>query len=528
MPKVIIDGKEITVDAGTTILKAAEQLGIYIPHFCYHPAFSKPANCRICVVEIKGAPKLSTSCSTPVQDGMEVLTNSEKVKEERESVMEFLLINHPLDCPECDQAGECRLQDYSFLYGKGHSRFREEKRVKPHKDFGEHIVLHTNRCILCTRCVRFCEEIAGVEELGVFDRGGQSQIDVFPGRKLENKLAGNVVDICPVGALVDKDFLHKTRVWNLTSFDSICPLCSKGCSIRIDVKDNKIQRIKPRTNADVNGYWICDFGRYDYHKFDDVKRAEYPQIKEMGRLSRGSWKKALEKVNITINSVTNEYGNASAAGVGNAFSSNEENFLLRHYMTSCIKSGNIFLYHINDNGYEETFKDGFRIEPDKNPNKSGASLCLGLNDSNGSFDVLLNKIDSGEIKALYFLHSNLNDTIDEKTIETLKKLDFLAVQSIFQSQLTEIADVVLPSACFSESDGTYINSSGRVQRYFKAIAPAGLAKEGWDILNGLISRCGGDLSVSSAGDVFNAAAEQVSELKDLTFYKLGNNGVSIK
>lgn len=528
MPKIIIDGKEITVDAGKTILDAAKQEGIHIPHFCYHSALTRPANCRICVVEIKGAPKLVTSCSTPVQDGMEVLTHSDKVKETRESIMEFLLINHPLDCPVCDQAGECKLQDYSFLFGKGHSRFKEKKRNIPKKDFGDHVVLYTNRCILCTRCVRFCEEIAGVRELGIFERGKISQIDVFPGKKLENKLAGNVVDICPVGALVDKDFLHKTRVWNLTSFESICPLCSKGCNIRIDVKDNKIQRIKPRKNPDVNTFWICDFGRYDYHKFESLKRVEYPVLKENGSQRQADWKKVLDAVNISMNSIINEFGKNAAAGIGNAFSSNEENYLLNYYFKNCLNTGNIFLYHINSSGYEETFKSGFRIEPDKNPNKQGAVISLELQNKDGSFDVLMNKIDNGEIKAVFFLHSNFNDELDDNFIKTIRTVDFLAVQSAYKTRLTDIADVVLPMSNFSETDGTFINSSGRVQRFFKAIEQPGLAREGWSILSDLITRCGNDISVSGADDVFNKLAEEREELKELSFYKLGDKGVSIR
>jgi len=263
MPTLTIDGKEITVELGTTILKAAERLGIFIPHYCYHPSLSVVGSCRMCFVEIEGSPKLVPACSTVAVDGMKVLTNSENVIKARESMLEFLLINHPLDCPVCDQAGECKLQDYAFLYGKNHSRFNEQKRLLPNKDFGEHIVLYANRCILCTRCVRFCQEIAGYEELGVFLRGGKAQIDIFPGKTLKNKLAGNIVDICPVGALIDKDFLHKTRVWNLTSYNSICPKCSRGCNIRIDVKDNTIFRIKP-----YNAFLVL------MHKFSSICKSK--------------------------------------------------------------------------------------------------------------------------------------------------------------------------------------------------------------------------------------------------------------
>ncbi|MFC1562447.1 molybdopterin-dependent oxidoreductase [candidate division KSB1 bacterium] len=527
MSTLTIDGKEITVEEGTTILKAAEKLGIFIPHYCYHPSLSVVGSCRLCFVEVAGSPKLVASCSTSVQDGMEVVTNSERIIKSRESIMEFLLINHPLDCPVCDRAGECNLQDYAFLYGKPHSRFKEEKKVFPRKDFGEHVVLYTNRCIMCTRCVRVLKEIAGHEELGVFQRGEETQIDVFPEKTLKNKLAGNIVDICPVGALIDKDFLHKTRVWNLTSFNSICPKCSKGCNIRLDVKDNTIFRIKPRQNDDVNSYWICDDGRYGYHEWDNVKRVESPLKNDSERHIEIGWDEAIYLINKGFKSIFEKYGSPAIAGLGNSQASNEENFLLHYYIQGLYGSGNIFLYHINQNGYEEGFKCGFKIESDKNPNKKGAVITLGIEDKEGSFEFLLEKIDNGEIKTLYFIHKNIDDKLDDDKLRILQKLEFFAVQSVTESVFTEIADVVLPGTNFSESDGTYVNSSGRIQRYFKAIEQHGLVKEGWEILYILIKKSGGDLDVQSPGDVFNKMANNYKEFNGLTFYKLGDTGVKL-
>ena len=527
MPTLTIDGKEITVEPETTILKAAERLGIFIPHYCYHPSLSVVGSCRVCFVEIEGSPKLCPSCSTPVEDNMKVITNSEKVIKAREAIMEFLLINHPLDCPVCDQAGECKLQDYAFLYGRPHSRFKEQKRVLPNKDFGEHVVLYTNRCILCTRCVRFCKEIAGYEELGVFLRGGKAQIDIFPGKALKNKLAGNVVDICPVGALIDKDFLHKTRVWNLISCSSICPNCSRGCNIRIDVKDNAIFRIKPRENHEVNSQWICDDGRYGYHEWDNIKRVEYPLKKENDRYLRIGWDEVTKLVDINFRSIIKEYGSSAICGVGNSSASNEENFLLYYYINKCLNSENLFLYHINSNGYEETFNGGFKIESDKNPNKEGAVLTLNVKEKDDSFQVLLDRIDKGEIKALYFIHKNIGDGLDDEKIKILQKLDFLVAEDVSESYMTKIADVVLPTTNFAESDGTYINSSRVVQRFFKAIDQPGLAKEGWEILYILIKRSGDELEVFSPADVFNKMSDYIEELKGLSFYKLGDNGVNL-
>lgn len=527
MPTLTIDGKEITVEPGTAILKAAERLEIFIPHYCYHPSLSVVGSCRMCFVEIEGSPKLVPACSTVAIDGMKVLTNSENVIKARESMLEFLLINHPLDCPVCDQAGECKLQDYAFLYGKNHSRFNEQKRLLPNKDFGEHIVLYANRCILCTRCVRFCQEIAGYEELGVFLRGGKAQIDIFPGKTLKNKLAGNIVDICPVGALIDKDFLHKTRVWNLTSYNSICPKCSRGCNIRIDVKDNAIFRIKPRENHEVNSHWICDDGRYGYHEWDNISRIEYPLKREGDKYIQIGWDEAAKLIEINFQSIIKEYNSNAVCGVGNSSASNEENYLLYYYINKCFNSENLFLYHVNSNEYEETFKSGFKIESDKNSNKEGAVLNLNIKEKDGSFNVFLDRIDEGEIKALYFIHKNIGDTLDDDKIKILQKLDFIVVEDVSESNLTKIADVVLPTTNYAESDGTYINSSRKVQRFFKVVEQPGLVKEGWEILNVLIKKSGDDLDVSSPADVFNKMSDYFEELKGLSFYKLGDNGINL-
>ncbi len=528
MPKLTIDGKEITVDNGTTIFQSAQKLGIFIPHYCYHSALSIVGSCRMCLVEVEGNPKPVASCSTPVQEGMKVLTNSENVKKSREAILEFLLINHPLDCPICDQAGECLLQDYAFLYGRPHSRFKESKRVFPKKVLGDSVVLYTNRCILCTRCVRFLNEVAGYEELGVFERGITSQIDVFPDRPLKNKLAGNVVDICPVGALIDKDFLHKTRVWNLASYNSICSECSSGCNIRIDVKDNGIYRIKPRLNTEVNNFWICDYGRYDYHKWDDVSRIENPAKNKNGQTIKISWENAIELIDKNFKNIIEKYGSSAVAGIGNSSASNEENFLLYYYVNKCLKSENVFLYHINVNGYKEDFKCGFKISSDKNPNKQGAVLFLGLKERDGSFEILLDKIEKQEIRALYFIHKNIGDVINEDKIKILWKLDFLALQDVSDSNLTKIANVALPSTNFYESDGSYINSDNRIQRFFKAIEQPSFSKEGWEILSSIIKKFGEDLNVSSVSEVFNKSSEYFDEVKGLTFYKLGDSGVKLK
>jgi len=499
---LIIDGQKINVPQGTTVLEAAEKLGIFIPHYCYHPSLSTVGSCRMCYVEIEGIPKLQTSCSTVARDGMVVHTNSEKVKQARESNMEFLLINHPLDCPECDQAGECMLQDYSFDYGKQHSRFHEIKRNNPNKDLGPHIVLFTNRCILCTRCVRFCREISGYEELGVFNRGNNSQIDIYQGQPLKHPMAGNIVDICPVGAMIDKDFLHKSRAWNLVSTSSICPKCSAGCNIHLGVMNNRIYRVKPRFNPEVNDYWICDYGRYGYHEWDTVERIMQPLKKTTDGFIPISWKEALTTISDQFQKIINTYGNEAVGGIGSANASNEENFLLYHLIHSVIGSSQIGLYHIETDGYNEKFKNGFTIEADKNPNGRGARDMLNLKNSEGSISEFSEKLKKKKLHGIYFLHQDLRNGLSDEETAELRKSEFLVVQDVTLGPAARLADIVLPGTNYAETEGTFTNSSGLVQYFDHALEPPGLAEEGWAVIQKVIKRFGQELNYQSAEDVF--------------------------
>src|SRR5438552_3955448 len=264
MPKITVDGKPVECKDRQMVLQACLDAGVALPHYCYHPGLSIPASCRICLVEVEGIPKLVPSCQTPVRDGMVVHSKSPKSVANQKQVLEYLLINHPLDCPVCDQAGECYLQDYSYEYGRSQSRFEEDKAKKPKKDVGEKILLYSDRCIMCTRCVRFTREISGSSELAVFGRGHKEEIDIFPGKPVNNPLAGNVVDLCPVGALLDKDFLFTQRVWFVQTTPSIDPLTASGDNIWIEHNEGKVYRIKPRTNMAVNRWWITDEVRYGW------------------------------------------------------------------------------------------------------------------------------------------------------------------------------------------------------------------------------------------------------------------------
>src|SRR5256885_1542439 len=302
MPKLTIDGKEIEVTPGTNLIEAARRLGIEVPHYCYHAGLSIAGQCRLCMVDIEKAPRPTIACNTRASDGMVVWTETDRVKETRKSIMEFHLINHPLDCPVCDQAGECWLQIYYMRYGLYDPRMRDEKVHKPKAvPLGPHVMLDAERCILCSRCVRFCDEVTGTGELGIFHRGDDSEIGLFPGKELVNKYSGNVVDICPVGALTDRDFRFAVRVWYLDSTASICPGCARGCNIEVHAnrrrphhaEGRRVARLKPRFNADVNRWWLCDAGRYGFAPVDAADRLLVPTRRDGETTTAATWDEAI-------------------------------------------------------------------------------------------------------------------------------------------------------------------------------------------------------------------------------------------
>ncbi|MYA11450.1 MAG: 2Fe-2S iron-sulfur cluster binding domain-containing protein, partial [Gemmatimonadetes bacterium] len=289
-----IDGREVTVPKGTSLLDAAGDLGVEVPHYCYHPGLSAPAQCRICLVEVEGAPKLQPSCVTMAEDGQVVHTESASAVRMRKGVLEFYLVNHPLDCPICDMSGECKLQDYVFEEGRERGRGREPKRVFGRDDFGGDVLFYGDRCVMCTRCVRFMEEVARDPRLTVVERGSRAVIDTFFDHGLDGaSYAGNIVDICPVGALVSKDFLHKARAWDLDHTESICPGCSQGCNIELHTRDNLVQRLKPRENQEVNGHWMCDYGRANYEWMNHPGRLEEPAVGRGADRRAAGWQEAL-------------------------------------------------------------------------------------------------------------------------------------------------------------------------------------------------------------------------------------------
>ncbi|MFQ5877338.1 MAG: 2Fe-2S iron-sulfur cluster-binding protein, partial [Acidobacteriota bacterium] len=335
---LLIDGRPVVVRKGTTVLQAAERMGVPIPHYCYHPGLSVAGNCRICLVEIDGMPKLQIGCATLAAQGMSVRTATPRVKGGREGIMEFLLINHPLDCPICDQAGECGLQEYSARYGRSYSRFEEEKVHGPKRyDIGERVVFDAERCIKCTRCIRFCDEISGTRELALFERGDRAIIGTFPGRPLNNPYSGCTVDVCPVGALTWKPFRFRARVWFLKDTPSVCAGCARGCSVNLAHFRNRIHRMTPRFNEAVNGYWMCDAGRASFAALYDRARLERPHLRgeaaarprETGRPRPASWDEALDRAADLLRGVAERHGARALAGLLSARLSVEDLYVAR-------------------------------------------------------------------------------------------------------------------------------------------------------------------------------------------------------
>lgn len=329
MVEIELDGKKVEVQEGSMVMHAAEKAGTYIPHFCYHKKLSIAANCRMCLVDVEKAPKPMPACATPVTQGMIVRTKSEKAIKAQQGVMEFLLINHPLDCPICDQGGECQLQDLAVGYGGSKSRYTEEKRVVFHKNVGPLVSMEEmSRCIHCTRCVRFGQEIAGKMELGMAHRGEHSEIQTFVGRTVDSELSGNMIDICPVGALTSKPFRYSARTWELSRRKSVSPHDSTGANLIVQVKNNQVMRVVPLENEDVNECWIADRDRFSYEALNSDQRLTQPMIKQGGQWKAVDWTVALEYVANGLKSIKDQHGAASIAALGSAHSTVEELFLL--------------------------------------------------------------------------------------------------------------------------------------------------------------------------------------------------------
>ena len=526
-----IDGQKIQAPKGVLLIEAAKIAGIQIPHYCYHGGLPVVGSCRMCLVEIEKNPKLQPSCATPVAEGMVVRTRTPQTLQNRRSVLEFLLANHPLDCPVCDQAGECELQNYYMEHGLYDPRFNENKtKRKKATPLGPHIILDQERCILCTRCVRFTREISKTSELGVIGRGHHGAIDVMPGFELNNPYSGNLADVCPVGALTDRDFRFKCRVWFLGRTPSICPGCSRGCNIEIHFNerfnpryhDQRVHRLKPRYNEAVNGHWICDEGRYAYPAIDAPSRLRTPLLKQGEGYQEASWPQAMREVAGSLKQVLAAHGPQGVAVLASPQMSNEELFLVRRIFQDSLGVENIG-NHVPLN--EKVYSDDFLITADKNANSRGAAVFYPPGPGNRDGARLLQDCAAGRIHFLYIFQQDLTRTYDSEYVsEALAKVECVVFQGSWDQPTAALADIQLPAAVYAEKEGTFTNIQGRVQRFQAAVPPIGASLPDLDILSRLALELGVSLSGTNAAAVFGEIAQTVAAFTGMTWQSVGTTG----
>jgi NADH-quinone oxidoreductase subunit G len=561
--KVKVDGREIDVPrlladwsgklTPTTMIQACELARIDVPHYCWHPKLPVAGNCRMCLVEFgtpavgpdrkpvlnpDGTPKIAKSprpaiaCATPISPGMEIYTTTPAVKQMREGVLESLLINHPLDCPICDQAGECKLQEYSVDYGQSASRFVEPKVHKPKDiDLGPRITLDAERCILCTRCIRFTRDIAHDDALGIINRGSYNTISNYPGLPFDNNYTLNTVDICPVGALTSNDFRFKMRVWFLKESKSVCTSCATGCNVIVGSREDKIYRYTPRDNDAVNGSWMCDAGRLNYKWIQRKDRLKDVLV----RGQKATWTEALNEISDKLKKAPP----GSVAIIASARQTNEELWLI-----SKLKAR---LGAISDAIPRMGEGDKLLVSGDKNPNTNGARLtAICFTEMGINLAKIADGIAQGKIKTLLVFGENIaksgvsnvqlreRETISEVvddhglTPELLGKLDNLIVSDILPNETTKLAHYVLPGCAHAEKRGTFTNTKGRVQKFMKAVEAPGDARPEWEFMHDLVYHVTGQNGFVTIEGLFNEMARDVSAFNGLTWAALGDTGVTVQ
>ena len=528
MGVVIVNGKEVPLAPNERLngIQAAERAGFEIPHYCWHAGLTVVASCRMCLVEsgkvdpktgqIQMGPKVVPACQTPATDGTVFVTESDKITAARAMVEEDLLIRHPIDCPICDKAGECSLQDYHFKHG------REERRadIKPftsrRRSLGETVTLFVDRCVMCTRCVRFTREIAGTSELMVINRGAHEEIDVFDGYPLENKMSGNVVDLCPVGALGDKDFLYSQRVWFMKSHDNACAGCSTGCSIKVEENQDRIYRLKPLENPHINQWWMCDEGRYGWKHVHSDKRLVQAEHRVNGKYGSLDWKDLAKTLEA-------KFKEAKASGKGRlALSLSphltvEEAYLAATYIRECDPEAIIGVGPIPVDGEDTRFASGFTIHAEKAPNRRGVEMIAAR--FQGKLlpwpDFLAQVAATSDVGAVWITGGYKTDWNTDADAEKLATCDCLIVQDCFESPLWTRATVRLPGAAFAERDGSYVNFANRLQSFRWAIRPPqGVQTEGQ-----VFWRLGSRAGLYQAGKVLPEIAREISA------FSAASNGV---
>ena len=527
MPVFQIDGEPVEYEPGEKVLSAALRCGKIIPHYCYHPGMSIVATCRMCLVDVidlgngRPAPKLQTACSVDATAGMKIETFNQKVEEGRKLVNEFLLINHPLDCPICDQSGECTLQDYSFKYGSGKSEMDYSKRVNGWRDIGTFVALERNRCIQCSRCDRFTREITGTNEFGMFNRGHELAVDTYTDRPMTNKFQGNMADICPVGAITEKEFRFKRRVWKLKKNHSICTGCSTGCNVTIEHDRNEVFRLKPHENQNVNKWWLCDEGRLTYRKMNEKKSRINQPLGLIGENLEGiSWEKAYGAIAERIRELKPLPQEVLA--LTDTHASNEELYLIQKLLKEGFSSENIFCPFPKWEQSESDFFINTLITTDKTPNRAGA---LALHIKGDLKNTKLKKVIEGDLKVVFVLGNPFETELEFK--EIIKRTQLVIHIGVFHNSWSEIADVVLPGQFYSEKEGTYTNKNQRVQSTEIAVKALRRTRPEWQIISELSQALGHKSSFESIPQVFNVMVQEAKAFTGISFDKIGGLGIEL-
>jgi NADH-quinone oxidoreductase subunit G len=503
--KLTIEGREVEVPAGMSILEAAKTVGVLIPHYCYHPGLPVAGVCRMCLVEVEKAPKLAPACATSVADGQVVHVHSEKSVDARQGVLEMLLINHPLDCPICDQAGECELQDYTYQEGRAEGRYREPKRFNPVEDFGGDVVYVPNRCILCTRCVRFMDSVAQDPVLNVSERGDRALIGKFEGEDLTHPWAGNVIDLCPVGALLSKDSLNKVRAWEVDRSASVCPNCTQGCNMIIETRDNQVVRLRPRPNDDVNKFFMCDYGRLNYRWMNRRDRADVPLVRRGAALETADWE-------IATRAAADLLAGKRAFVLASPMLSNEALYLLSRLVR---KTGGEGAFRV-DRGEEAPLPgvENLALRRERAANVRGAQL-FGFQESERPLD----RLTMGDV--LVVADEELAG-VDATAVSRAGAI--IVIGTTLPTWAERSVAVVLPIANFTEQEGTFTNVNGRVQRFMQARAATALARPSFWVIGDLLAAMGEGTGYFTAASAFAALAEAHKDFAGLSYETLGVRG----
>ncbi|MFC4995403.1 molybdopterin-dependent oxidoreductase [Rubritalea tangerina] len=539
MVNVQIDGHWIQVPRGTRMIEACKMAEAQVPHYCYHPKLSSPGNCRMCLVQMGMPPRLAPgqdpeyndqgfqeigwmprpviACANTVAENMGIRTQGELVEKTREGVMEFLLINHPLDCPICDQAGECTLQEFSVEHGRGQSRFLEDKIKKPKNvDIGPRINLDDERCIMCSRCIRFMDEVADDAVLGFTERGTHTTLTCHPDRKLDSNYGMNTIDLCPVGALTSKDFRFQMRVWFLKETKSIDVNCATGCNTTIWTRGNEIYRVTPRLNNDVNSEWMPDSHRLSFHEVQGDDRLTDPMIKADGTHEVTTWPTAISAATEALK----EFEPNEIAIIGSARMTNEELFLTK---TLSDVIGAAHLSVVSRDGQA----DGKLIAADRNPNTNGAKLIFASESPAASLATIKDGLKAGSIKALIVLQEDLLEAAGFSHDE-LAHAELIISSHIKANPTAQASDIVLPSASFAEKRGTMINVTGRLQRLNQAVQTPGNAMDDWEIIRDLIlSYTGEKNDMFVLEDILKVLSQAVPAFEGITLSKVGELGLPL-